>query len=205
MAVECWTMGGGLPTSDDPAVFDGVQMAVQAEQMGYDGIVWVDSQNLAADCYISMALAAHATSRIQLGTGVTNSFTRHAAITASCIATVQAESRGRAHMGIGRGDYSGAVIVEARASGRALQATIPPTRLFLQQQVSGNWSGNALPRASDEAVYRADGVLVFDRRVASLIEVGRVCVVHPVDEHFPHMPSVVSVRAFQADNLVASL
>ena len=100
MTVEFWTMGAGVPTSDDPAVFDGVQMAVQAEQMGYDGIVWVDSQNLAPDCYISMALAAHATSRIQLGTGVTNSYTRHAAITASCIATVQAESRGRAHMGL---------------------------------------------------------------------------------------------------------
>ncbi len=104
MAAEFWTMGAGRPTSDDPSVFDGVQMAVQAEQLGYDGIVWVDSQNLAPDCYISMALAAHATSRIQLGTGVTNSFTRHPAITASAIATVQAESRGRAHMGIGRGD-----------------------------------------------------------------------------------------------------
>lgn len=104
MTTEFWTMGGGRPTSDDPSVFDGVQMAVQAEQLGYDGIVWVDSQNLAADCYVSMALAAHATSRIQLGTGVTNSYTRHPAITASAIASIQAESRGRAHMGIGRGD-----------------------------------------------------------------------------------------------------
>lgn len=104
MAVEFWTMGGGRPTSDDPSVFDGVQMAIRAEALGYDGIVWVDSQNLAADCYVSMALAAHATSRIQLGTGVTNSYTRHPAITASAIASIQAESRGRAHMGIGRGD-----------------------------------------------------------------------------------------------------
>ena len=104
MAVEFWTMGGGRPTSDDPRVFDGVQQAVRAEEIGYDGIVYVDSQNLVADCYVSMALAAHATTRIQLGTGVTNSYTRHPAITASAIATVQAESRGRAHMGIGRGD-----------------------------------------------------------------------------------------------------
>ena len=110
MTVEFWTMGAGVPTRSAPGgssgmpSFDGVQMAVEAERLGYDGIVWVDSQNLAPDCYISMALAAHATSRIQLGTGVTNSFTRHAAITASCIATVQAESQGRAHMGIGRGD-----------------------------------------------------------------------------------------------------
>ena len=104
MAVEFWTMGAGRPTSDDPGVFDGVQQAVRAEAIGYDGIVYVDSQNLVADCYVSMALAAHATTRIQLGTGVTNSYTRHPAITASAIAAVQAESRGRAHMGIGRGD-----------------------------------------------------------------------------------------------------
>ena len=104
MAVEFWTMGGGRPTSDDPAVFDGVKQAVSAEQLGYDGIVYVDSQNLVADCYVSMALAAHATTRIQLGTGVTNSYTRHAAITASAIGAIQAESRGRAHLGIGRGD-----------------------------------------------------------------------------------------------------
>ena len=104
MAVEVWTMGVGRPTSDDPAVFDGVKQAVSAEQLGYDGIVYVDSQNLAPDCYVSMALAAHATTRIQLGTGVTNSYTRHAAITASAIGAIQAESRGRAHLGIGRGD-----------------------------------------------------------------------------------------------------
>ena len=104
MAVEFWTMGAGRPTSDDPSVFDGVQQAVRAEEIGYDGIVYVDSQNLVADCYVSMALAAHATSRIQLGTGVTNSYTRHPAITASAIGAIQAESRGRAHLGIGRGD-----------------------------------------------------------------------------------------------------
>ena len=110
MTVEFWTMGAGVPTNLAPGTnlpvgnVDGVQMAVQAEQLGYDGIVWVDSQNLVPDCYISMALAAHATSHVQLGTGVTNSYTRHAAVNASCIATVQAESGGRAHMGIGRGD-----------------------------------------------------------------------------------------------------
>ncbi len=104
MAVGFWTMGGGRPTSGDPSIFSGVRQAVRAEELGYDGIVYVDSQNLVADCYISMALAAHATTSIKLGTGVTNSFTRHPAITASAIATVQAESGGRAYMGIGRGD-----------------------------------------------------------------------------------------------------
>ena len=104
MAIEFWTMGAGRPGGPDSEVFDGTRQAVRAEEVGYDGIVYVDSQNGVGDCYIAMALAAHATSTIKLGTGVTNSFTRHPAVTASAIATVQAESGGRAYLGIGRGD-----------------------------------------------------------------------------------------------------
>ena len=128
MAAEFWTMGAGRPTSDDPGVFDGVQQAVRAEQIGYDGIVYVDSQNLVADCYVSMALAAHATTRIQLGTGVTNSYTRHPAVTASAIAAIQAESRGRAHLGIGRGDSALAHL------GLAPHAVAPFERYLAQLQ-----------------------------------------------------------------------
>ena len=104
MGIEFWTMGAGRPGGPDSEVFDGVRQAVRAEEVGYAGIVYVDSQNGVGDCYIAMALAAHATSTIKLGTGVTNSFTRHPAVTASAIATVQVESGGRAYLGIGRGD-----------------------------------------------------------------------------------------------------
>ena len=104
MAVEFWTFGRGVPGSDDPSVFDSVQQAQRAEALGFDGIIYVDSQNLAGDCYVAMGLAARATTRLKLGTGVTNSYTRHPAVTASAIGSVQAESRGRAYLGIGRGD-----------------------------------------------------------------------------------------------------
>ena len=104
MAVEFWTMGSSRPSAADSKLLNSAGQAMRAEEMGYDGITFVDSQNLAADCYIGMAHAAQATSTIKLGTGVTNSFTRHAAVTASAIVTVQAESGGRAHLGIGRGD-----------------------------------------------------------------------------------------------------
>jgi 5,10-methylenetetrahydromethanopterin reductase len=49
-------------------------------------------------------VAAGQTTRIRLGTGVTNPFTHHAAVTAFAIATVHAVSGGRATLGIGRGD-----------------------------------------------------------------------------------------------------
>ena len=104
MTVEFWTSGRGRATSPDPHVFDAAKQAVRAEELGYDGITYVDSQNLASDCYIAMAVAAHATTRLKLGTGVTNSYTRHPAVTATAIATIQAESQGRAYLGIGRGD-----------------------------------------------------------------------------------------------------
>jgi 5,10-methylenetetrahydromethanopterin reductase len=78
--------------------------ARRAEQEGWDGIAFGDSQNLAADVYVELALAARATSRVRLGTAVTNPVTRHPAITAGAIASIHGESGGRAVLGLGRGD-----------------------------------------------------------------------------------------------------
>ena len=97
MSVELWTSGVGLPRST-------VRQARQAEDEGWDGLGLVDSQNLAGDPYVELALAAGATTTLQLGTAVTNPLTRHPAVAATAIATVQGESGGRAVLGIGRGD-----------------------------------------------------------------------------------------------------
>jgi 5,10-methylenetetrahydromethanopterin reductase len=78
--------------------------AQELEEAGWDGMLVVDSQNLSGDPYVSLALAATATRRIGLGTGVTNSITRHAAATAASITSVNRVSNGRAVLGIGRGD-----------------------------------------------------------------------------------------------------
>ena len=80
------------------------RMAQDVEEAGWDGLLVVDSQNLSGDPYIALALAAVATKRIGLGTGVTNSVTRHAAATATAITSVNRVSNGRAVLGIGRGD-----------------------------------------------------------------------------------------------------
>ena len=81
-------------------------LAERIEAAGYDGLALPDSQSIAPDPYVALALAAKSTSRLGLATGVTNPFTRHPAVTAASIATVQAESSGRAVLGIGRGDSS---------------------------------------------------------------------------------------------------
>ena len=108
-AIELWTNGAGMPSAF-------ADRARRAEANGWDGITIVDSQNLSGDCYVGLAVAAGETARIRLGTGVTNPFTRHAAVTASAIATVQAVSGGRATLGIGRGDSALAHLGHAPAS-----------------------------------------------------------------------------------------
>lgn len=81
-----------------------------AETDGWDGLALTDSQNLAGDVFAALALAAQATSSLVLATGATNPATRHPAVVASAMATIQAESHGRAWLGIARGDSAMAYI-----------------------------------------------------------------------------------------------
>ncbi len=84
---------------------DGLQAhAAAAEEDGWDGILFTDIQNQAMDVIGSLYLAASATSRLKLGTAVTNLVTRHPAVVASTFATLHHVSGGRAHLGVGRGD-----------------------------------------------------------------------------------------------------
>jgi 5,10-methylenetetrahydromethanopterin reductase len=108
--------------------------AQRAEAAGWDGIGFGDSQNLQSDCYIAMALAAQATTTLKVSTGVTNPFTRHAAVTASAIATVQGLSGGRAHLGIGRGDSAMAHLGYAPASVPAFEKYLQQLRGYLRRE-----------------------------------------------------------------------
>ena len=107
--MELWTSGISLPRY-------AAKHAARVEAAGYDGLLLVDSQNLAGDTYVALTAAALATSTLQLATGVTNPFTRHPAATASAIASVHAESGGRTVLGIGRGDSALAHLGRAPAS-----------------------------------------------------------------------------------------
>lgn len=80
------------------------EVARRAEDAGWDGIAITDSQNLAPDPFVSVALAAPVTERLKFATGVTNAATRHPAALATVAASVQEASGGRFTLGIGRGD-----------------------------------------------------------------------------------------------------
>ena len=102
------------------------ERARQVEAWGFAGLLVADSQNLNADVWVELALAGAATERIGLGPGVTNPMTRHPAVTASAALTLQAETGGRAVLGLGRGDSAltqlGRRPVPADALERALAA-----------------------------------------------------------------------------------
>ena len=99
----------------DSSPLRAASFAQHAEATGWDGVVVYDSQNLNGDCYVALALAAAATKRIGLGPGVTNPGTRHPAVAASAIASIQQLSGGRAVLGIGRGDSAMAFVGRAPA------------------------------------------------------------------------------------------
>ena len=82
------------------------QLARMVEELGFDSLVFADTQNITPEVWGQLMLAARDTERIELGTGVTNPGTRDAAVTASAALALQVESRGRAVCGIGRGDSS---------------------------------------------------------------------------------------------------
>lgn len=114
MAIEIWSAGAASPTRIGDT-------ARRVEDGGWDGLALVDSQNLAPDPYVVLALAAAATTTLKLATGVTNPLTRHPAAAATVAATVQAASHGRFILGIGRGDSSLAHLGLAPASPAAFE------------------------------------------------------------------------------------
>lgn len=76
-----------------------------AEEQGFD-YAWIADVGLHREVFIMSALACQATTRIKIGPGVTNPYTRHPAILAAEAATLQEISHGRAFLGLGTGGYS---------------------------------------------------------------------------------------------------
>jgi 5,10-methylenetetrahydromethanopterin reductase len=80
-----------------------VELGQLAEELDFDRC-WVYDEGLATrDVYVTMTAIAAGTSRIQLGTGITNPYTRHPATTAAAIASLDEMSGGRAFLGLGAG------------------------------------------------------------------------------------------------------
>jgi 5,10-methylenetetrahydromethanopterin reductase len=89
-----------IPRSIDSAVYH----AQLAESVGFDFLGVADSQSLYREVYMTAALMAKATERALIGPAVTNFITRHLAVTASAMGTLDEVSGGRALLGVASGD-----------------------------------------------------------------------------------------------------
>jgi 5,10-methylenetetrahydromethanopterin reductase len=157
--MQLWTLTNSSPTRASNA-------ARRAEDAGWDGIYVVDSQNLSGDSYVALTAMALATTRLGLGTGVTNPVTRHPAITASAIASVQRLSGGRAVLGIGRGDSALAHLGKAPAGVRDFERylsvlqrylggqRVPFTELAFHEQMAPDVATLGLADTPDSSVLR---------------------------------------------------
>jgi 5,10-methylenetetrahydromethanopterin reductase len=151
--IEFWAMGVADPRRAGAA-------AARAEEAGYDGMLVVDSQNLSGDPFVALAMAASTTQRLKVGTGVTNPVTRHPAAAASAIASVHLLSRGRAVLGIGRGDSALAHLGLAPASASMLERYVRALRSYLR--------GEAVPFADLADLAGSTGVTGGVAPVAAL-------------------------------------
>lgn len=78
------------------------EVARHAERAGFD-FFWVPDERFFRDVYALCAVVAGATKRLLIGPCVTDPYTRHPALTAMAIATLDELSGGRAVLGLGAG------------------------------------------------------------------------------------------------------
>jgi 5,10-methylenetetrahydromethanopterin reductase len=105
--------------------------AVRAEQLGFDGLGFVDSQNLRGDWVSALAVSADRTTTLRLGPAVSNPVARHPAAVAASLVTLQELAGGRIVFGLGRGDSSMAMIGMSPAPVRDLEVFASTVQRYL--------------------------------------------------------------------------
>ncbi len=83
---------------------DAVKVASQAESGGYDSM-WMHESLFQRDVVSYISAMASATTRIRLGSGAINTFTRHPVTAATTFASLAEMSGGRVTLGLGLGSF----------------------------------------------------------------------------------------------------
>lgn len=134
----------GLPPSAPAAEL--VEVAEEVERLGYRRL-WINDERLERDPFTILAAVADRTRQILIGPGVTNPYSRHPALVATAIATLDELSGGRAVLGLGAGGTNHRALgIERRAPVTALREAI--------ELIRGLWAGETV--TVDGSVVRAD-------------------------------------------------
>lgn len=123
-----------------------VRLGQLAEQAGFQDL-WFADEKFFRDPFVSLTRLARYTSRIRLGTCVTDPFTRHPALLAMAMATLDEVSGGRGVLGLGAG-FSGleAMGVERKRAVRSMRQAIGAIRRL--------WAGETVSMEDDAFVLR---------------------------------------------------
>ncbi|MGZ6339396.1 MAG: TIGR03842 family LLM class F420-dependent oxidoreductase [Candidatus Limnocylindrales bacterium] len=100
----------GFTLKPDHSIERTIALTRQAEALGFEYGWLFDSHVLWRDPYPLLTVMAQATTRMRLGTCVTNPATREPSVTASALAVLDELSGGRMDLGIGRGDSARRVL-----------------------------------------------------------------------------------------------
>ena len=173
-----------LPTYESARL---AALAEMAEATGYDDF-WLADERFFREVYACLTLCALRTRRIRLGPGVTDPYSRHPALTAMAIATLDEISGGRAILGLGAG-VSGfrELGVDPSRSATALREAVEVIRRLLAGEtvtVKGRAIGftdgrlDFVPARADVPIYvasqRAGGCRVAGRVADGAIMQGAV-------------------------------
>jgi len=110
---------------------DLVALAGEIERLDYTTL-WVNDDRLQKDVFTTLAALALNTERIRLGPGVTNPYSRHPALIASAIATLDELSGCRAVLGLGAGGTNHAMLgIRREAPADALRDAVTTIRGLL--------------------------------------------------------------------------
>lgn len=103
-----------------------------AEEAGFDYGWLFDSHVLWREPYVLLTLMAEATTRLRLGTCVTNPASREPTVTASTMAVLNELSGGRMDLGIGRGDSAVRVLGKAPTTMAALEEAVGAIKALVE-------------------------------------------------------------------------
>jgi 5,10-methylenetetrahydromethanopterin reductase len=124
-----------------------------AEAAGFEMLTTGDSQSLWADPFVSMTVAAQATTSPRIGLTVSNPMTRHPAVVASALIALQQISGGRMVFGFSSGDsalrnigVAPASLAKMEAFGQAVKGLCAgETVEFDGQELTMRWGAYATP------------------------------------------------------------
>jgi probable F420-dependent oxidoreductase len=140
----------GFTLKPDHTIERTLALTRQAEAAGFDYGWLFDSHVLWREPYVLLTLMAQATTRMRLGTCVTNPATREPTVTASALAVLDEVSGGRMDLGIGRGDSARRVLGKPPTTMATLEEAVGVIKALVEgravdyegAELQFNWTGS---------------------------------------------------------------